>query len=148
MRNPDHWNRRNVSEALCSTLSFLSEDDYEFEFEKVTNPIPMQKYLELSDADSSAAFKADEVLLFSGGPDSLSGAVEELSANGKRVPLMSHRASPKMYDHQKASRYGTDIAFSTEGHACAGSCDDATNTASSRIYAAIAVVSLRCARLC
>ena len=24
VRNPDHWNRRNVLESLCSTLSFLS----------------------------------------------------------------------------------------------------------------------------
>jgi len=28
IRNPGHWNRRNVLEALCSTLSFLSDDNY------------------------------------------------------------------------------------------------------------------------
>jgi hypothetical protein len=46
----------------------------------------------------------DEVVLFSGGLDSLSGAIEELSTDGKRVALVSHRSSPKIYDHQKASR--------------------------------------------
>ena len=46
-------------------------------------------------------FKADEVVLFSGGLDSLSGAVEELSTNGKRIALVSHRSSSKIYDHQK-----------------------------------------------
>ena len=101
VRNPDHWNRRNVLEALCSTLSFLSEDDYEFEFEKVTNPVPIQEYLEFSEADDGAAFKADEVVLFSGGLDSLSGAIEELSANGKCVALVSHRSASKIFDHQK-----------------------------------------------
>jgi 7-cyano-7-deazaguanine synthase in queuosine biosynthesis len=43
----------------------------------------------------------DEVVLFSGGLDSLSGAIEELSTDGKRVALVSHRSSPKIYDHQK-----------------------------------------------
>ena len=100
VRNPNHWNDRNVLESLCSTLSFLSEDDYAFEFEKATNAVPFEDYLELSD-DGSAAFKADEVVLFSGGLDSLSGAIEELSTNGKHVALVSHRSSSKIFDHQK-----------------------------------------------
>jgi 7-cyano-7-deazaguanine synthase in queuosine biosynthesis len=101
VRNPDHWNHRSVLESLCSTLSFLSEDDYAFEFEKATNPVPFQDYLEFGDAGGGAAFKADEVVLFSGGLDSLSGAIEELSTDGKRVALVSHRSSPKIFDHQK-----------------------------------------------
>ena len=96
VRNPNHWNHRHVMETLCSTLSFLSEDSYAFEFEKATNPVPFEEYLELSD-DGSAAFKADEVVLFSGGLDSLSGAIEELSTNGKHVALVSHRSSSKIF---------------------------------------------------
>src|SRR4026208_1464693 len=42
VRNPRHWNRRDVSEALCSALSFLSDDNYTFEFEKATHPVPFQ----------------------------------------------------------------------------------------------------------
>ena len=38
VRNPDHWSDPAVSDALCATLSFLSDDDYAFEFEKATNP--------------------------------------------------------------------------------------------------------------
>jgi hypothetical protein len=87
VRNPDHWNHRSVLEPLCSTLSFLSEDDYAFEFEKATNPVPFQNYLEFGDDGGGAAFNADEVVLFSGGLDSLSGAIEELSTDGKRVAL-------------------------------------------------------------
>jgi hypothetical protein len=98
VRNPDHWNHRSVLEPLCSTLSFL---DYAFEFEKATNPIPFQDYLEFGDDGGGAAFNADEVVLFSGGLDSLSGAIEELSTDGKRVALVSHRSSPKIFDHQK-----------------------------------------------
>ncbi|MGA7385670.1 MAG: 7-cyano-7-deazaguanine synthase [Methylocella sp.] len=59
----------------------------------------MEKYLELSGDD--AAFKADEVVLFSGGLDSLAGAIEELSAGAKNIALVSHRSSSKLFDHQK-----------------------------------------------
>lgn len=100
VRNPDHWNNPNVSESLCAALSFLSEDEYAFEFEKATNPIPFQDYLEFGD-DDSTAFKADEVVLFSGGLDSLSGAIEELSTTEKRIALVSHHSSSKIFDYQK-----------------------------------------------
>jgi hypothetical protein len=99
VRNPRHWNHPNVLEALCSTLAFLSDDNYTFKFEKATNPVSIQNYLEF-EGDSGTRFKADEVVLFSGGLDSLGGAVEELS-NGSRVALVSHRSSPKIFNHQK-----------------------------------------------
>ena len=100
VRNPDHWNNPNVSESLCAALSFLSEDEYAFEFEKATNPTPFQDYLEFGD-DDSTAFKADEVVLFSGGLDFLSGAIEELSTTEKRIALVSHHSSSKIFDYQK-----------------------------------------------
>jgi 7-cyano-7-deazaguanine synthase in queuosine biosynthesis len=77
-----------------------SEDEYTFEFEKATNPVQFQDYLEFGD-DDSTAFTADEVVLFSGGLDSLSGAVEELSATDKRIALVSHHSSSKIFDYQK-----------------------------------------------
>jgi 7-cyano-7-deazaguanine synthase in queuosine biosynthesis len=101
VRNPDHWNGRTVLEPLRSTLSFLSDDDYTFEFEQATNPVPFQDYLEFGDDDSAASFRADEVVPFSGGLDSLSGAIEELSTNEKRIALVSHRSSSKIFDHQR-----------------------------------------------
>jgi hypothetical protein len=83
VRHPDHWSNPKVLEPLGDALSFLSEDDYAFEFEKAANPVPLGNYLELS--EESGAFKADEVVPFSGGLDSLSGAIEELSAGAKSV---------------------------------------------------------------
>jgi hypothetical protein len=56
VRNPGNWNRRGVSEALCSTLSFLSDDNYTFEFEKAAHPVPFQSCLEFS-GDSGAEFE-------------------------------------------------------------------------------------------
>jgi hypothetical protein len=99
VRNPSHWSRKEVLEPLCDTLSFLSEDNYVFEFEEASNPAPLETYLELSGDDAS--FKADEVVLFSGGLDSLGGALEELSVSTKKIALVSHRSSSKIFEHQK-----------------------------------------------
>jgi 7-cyano-7-deazaguanine synthase in queuosine biosynthesis len=100
VRDPNHWSNPKVLEPLRDTVSFLSDDDYAFEFERAANPARMDNYLEL-EADDGAAFKADEVVLFSGGIDSLSGTVEQLAAGTKSVALVSHRSSPKIYGHQK-----------------------------------------------
>jgi Queuosine biosynthesis protein QueC len=100
VRNPNHWNNRKVLEPLCETLGFLSEDDYAFEFEKATTPVALDKYLEMG-ADDTAAFKPDEIVLFSGGLDSLGGAVQELISGTKNIALVSHRSSSKIFDHQK-----------------------------------------------
>jgi hypothetical protein len=100
VRNPNHWSNPKVLEPLREALSFLSEDEYAFEFEKAAHPIPLDKYLELG-SDETAAFKADKIVLFSGGLDSLAGTVEELSTSTRNVALVSHRSSPKIFDHQK-----------------------------------------------
>ncbi len=100
VRNPDHWSDQAVLDALCATLSFLSEDDYTFEFEQAANPTPLQSYLEFGE-DTGTAFKADEVILFSGGLDSLGGIIDQLSNSSKRVALVSHHSSTKVYDLQK-----------------------------------------------
>ena len=100
VRNPDHWRKDTIADVLREALGFLSDDEYAFEFERATSPARFESYLELGDTNS-AAFRADEVLLFSGGLDSLAGSVEELSDGRKKVALVSHRSSPKIFEHQK-----------------------------------------------
>jgi 7-cyano-7-deazaguanine synthase in queuosine biosynthesis len=100
VRNPAFWNRNQVLGPLRSALSFLSDDNYVFEFEKAISAVPFQDYVKLSDDGAHTNFKADEVLLFSGGLDSLAGAIEELS-KGKRVVLVSHHASTTILGCQK-----------------------------------------------
>ena len=75
VRRPDHWSHPKVLGPLCDAVSFLSEDDYEFEFEKATNPTELANYLELS--EDSGRFKVDEVVLFSG--DSIRSAARSKS---------------------------------------------------------------------
>lgn len=93
VREPDKWSAARA--VLEETLGFLSEDEFHFDFEKLKKPPPVQQYLEFGDSRSHH-FAADEVLLFSGGLDSLAGAVEEMVGNGRRVALVSHRSAPKM----------------------------------------------------
>jgi 7-cyano-7-deazaguanine synthase in queuosine biosynthesis len=101
VRQPRLWSSDPVTPALVETISFLSDDDYEFEFRPLEKPPPVESYFPLSGAED-AKFAPSEVLLFSGGLDSFAGTVEELVAHGKKVALVSHRSASKI---TKAQNY-------------------------------------------
>ena len=100
VRLPSLWSSDPVLSALVETLSFLSDDSYEFEFRAITDAPTMAEYFEFKDKEETA-FTPDEVILFSGGLDSLSGTVEELVGYGKKVALVSHRSASKIAGAQK-----------------------------------------------
>ena len=54
VRLPDLWSSDAVSSALVETLSFLSEDDYEFEFEPLNDLPSVTNYFEFPDAEGTA----------------------------------------------------------------------------------------------
>ena len=83
VRLPGLWSSDPVLSALVETLGFLSEDSYEFEFREIIDAPTMAEYFEFKDK-AKTAFTPDEVILFSGGLDSLSGTLEELVGDGKR----------------------------------------------------------------
>ena len=49
VRDPDFWNGKEIQQALCSTLGFLSDDSYHFEFTKLTEAQAFQGYLDFND---------------------------------------------------------------------------------------------------
>ena len=101
VRNPALWSRPDVVEALTDTLGFMSEDEFRFEFPQHDAPPPIAQYFDLGPA-LGHNFSSDEVLLFSGGMDSLCGALFELHRHRrKRLLLVSHQSSSKMTTHQK-----------------------------------------------
>lgn len=100
VRMPSVWSSPKVLDTLRKTLGILSEDIYEFHFVLRTNPVPVQQYLTLNDGDSPER-ELDEVLLFSGGLDSLGGTVHEAVVNKRRVALVSHRSNSKVFSRQK-----------------------------------------------
>jgi hypothetical protein len=99
VRQPEVWSAEPVSSALAETLSFLSDEQYAFDFVPFHHPPSMAGYFEFPLAQD-ATFCPDEVILFSGGLDSFAGAAEELIANGSRVALVSHRSAAKMSSAQ------------------------------------------------
>jgi hypothetical protein len=113
VRQPKLWSSDPITAALVETISFLSDDDYEFEFHQLEKPPPVESYFRLSDA-KDAKFVPDEVFLFSGGLDSFAGTVEELVAHGKKVVLVSHRSASKITEAQNyligqlRRRFGVD----------------------------------------
>jgi hypothetical protein len=113
VRLPALWSTEIVSSALVETLGFLSDDEYAFEFQPAYQPGATKEYFEFP-TNRGAEFSPDEVILFSGGLDSLAGTVEELVANGKIVALVSHRSATKIVGTQKflvgqlQERFGAD----------------------------------------
>ncbi len=98
VRDPDLWNSTAVKSALVETLGFLSDDEYAFTFTPNEAPRKFDGYLEFGGDES---FHADQVILFSGGLDSLAGALDELIAHRKSVALVSHQSSTKISRVQK-----------------------------------------------
>jgi hypothetical protein len=100
VRDPKLWSSQAVVTALRDTLGFLSDDEYTFTFKKLTQPPTIAQYLDFGEG-GLAGFQPDEIVLFSGGIDSLAGAVQEAIIEKKKVALVSHRPSPKIDRRQK-----------------------------------------------
>ncbi|MFN3207893.1 MAG: hypothetical protein ACE369_02615 [Roseovarius sp.] len=98
VRQPEVWRRPEVSAALVDAVSFLTEDNLQFEFLEGHFAKARQPYLEFDPAGPN--FNAEEVILFSGGLDSFSGALETLSTTEDRVLFLSHRSAQKVIPRQ------------------------------------------------
>lgn len=94
VREPDLWSSKKVRSALLTTLGFLSEDEYDFEFTKLTDGPPVQEYLFTGQNDGPE--RIEEVALFSGGLDSLGGAVQEAVVDKRRIALITHQPTRKL----------------------------------------------------
>src|SRR5262249_36608929 len=101
VREPDFWNRMEVKCILTEVLTFLSNDTYTFAFTQlVQDRTNQQQYLEFGELEDWPFYEPDRVLMFSGGLDSLAGAVET-ARNGGRLVLISHRSVSTLDSRQK-----------------------------------------------
>ncbi len=100
VRDPVFWNRPDRVDALEELIGFLSDDLYELKFVRSAELPQFPKKLPMMPRQRETSRK-DQVILFSGGLDSLAGAVEELHDSGDRVVLVSHRSSNNMAHCQK-----------------------------------------------
>jgi len=85
VRNLKFWQRSDVLTALVETLSFLSEDEYHFEFIDLTDGPTIQDYLPFPKTGKAQAVEG--VMLFSGGLDSLGGAVQEVVRDKRGIAM-------------------------------------------------------------
>lgn len=94
------WASARVSGMLASTLGFLSDDDYDFTFLKRTGKQEIQEFFDFSPDDVDVV--ADRVMLFSGGLDSLAGAIAETATSAERCVLVSHCSATVHAQAQRA----------------------------------------------
>lgn len=95
VRDLTFWERDDVQGLLIEFLRFLSDDNYTFNFRQLCSAPPQQLYLEFEQQENWLFYGVERVLMFSGGIDSLAGAVET-AANGGNVVLVSHRSVAMM----------------------------------------------------
>jgi len=98
VRDVAFWNNETVKGDLIRLLNYLSDDDYQFDFPRLTQGRPVQGYLELANTDWKVD-KVSHVLMFSGGLDSLAGALESASRQEPLV-LVSHRSVGQISQRQ------------------------------------------------
>jgi hypothetical protein len=94
VRVPELWRSAEMMKALTECLDFVSDDSIEFHFAKLRKAQPVEQYFEFGDGQPVKGI--EEVILFSGGLDSLGGAVKESILDGRKVALVSHRSTPKV----------------------------------------------------
>jgi 7-cyano-7-deazaguanine synthase in queuosine biosynthesis len=99
VRELEIWKTPAIQDSLNDMLGFLSDDEFTFDFVQGSNSVPLQSYFNFSDPEAQV-ISPDEVILFSGGLDSLAGAVDSLLARQNRVALVSHRPSKMIASKQ------------------------------------------------
>lgn len=98
VREPELWRKPEVTAAVCDVVNFLTDDTFEFVFIPQAKQHTASGFLALD--PTGAAFRADEVILFSGGLDSFAGALESLSTIRGNIILVSHRSATKVERRQ------------------------------------------------
>lgn len=92
VRRPDLWNRHDVNTSLQEALSFLSQDEFSFSFVGYPRLHFRQPFLGFGDSNAQV-IRPDQVILFSGGLDSLAGVSEAVASLGQRVVLVAHKSA-------------------------------------------------------
>lgn len=100
VRDFDFWAQESIVKLLSQTLNFLSDDTFHFEFQELVDEIPVQQYLAFNEDEDWPFNGVERVLMFSGGLDSLAGAIDT-AETGANLVLVSHRTVPTISKRQK-----------------------------------------------
>jgi hypothetical protein len=101
VREPAFWKSAEITHLMIEVLNFLSNDKYSFTFVPLEHDrSDQQQYLEFGELEDWPFYAPERVIMFSGGLDSLAGAVEMARAGGTLV-LVSHRPVSTLDSRQK-----------------------------------------------
>ncbi len=95
----DYWQDESVKTALSDTLSFLTGDEFSFDFVQRTNRKVKQGIFDFKEPIHPLP-QVDEVISFSGGSDSLAAVLLAMK-EGRHPILVSHRPTPPIDSRQK-----------------------------------------------
>ncbi len=90
VRDLNFWRKDEIKASLKKIIGFLANDEYDFDFVKLSKEPDQQLFFDIAKQDAFPVNGAERVILFSGGLDSLAGAVES-AARGENLVLVSHR---------------------------------------------------------
>ena len=99
VRDPAFWTKPEITCLVKESLGFLSNDKYSFTFVPLKQDRMQQQYFEFAEGKTWSFHAPARVLMFSGGLDSLAGAVETANT-GDHVVLVSHRSVSTVSAHQ------------------------------------------------
>lgn len=99
VRDITFWQSADIERLLRNCIEFMTDDRVSCEFVEAAHSPQIQSYLDLGQAQKDA-FRIDDVILFSGGLDSLTGVLQTLATSDRRVALVTHRSAPKTIHHQ------------------------------------------------
>jgi hypothetical protein len=100
VRDVAFWSSEQVQSLMVEVLTFLSDDKYSFSFVPLKSDRPyQQQYLDFAGFKDWPFHRPDRVIMFSGGLDSLAGAVET-AKRGQNTVLVSHRPVSTMSARQ------------------------------------------------
>ena len=116
VRDLDFWQRSDVRGALCECLKFMTGDaEFSFSFEG-GHATPPTSLFDREDFEHPTALKDTEVTLFSGGLDSLSGAMRILAQTDRSLVLVSHHGQPGVKGVQKGLAKALRIRYPYRVH--------------------------------
>jgi 7-cyano-7-deazaguanine synthase in queuosine biosynthesis len=101
VRKREIWCQREVYDTLVDALSFLSEDEFTFEFEDRALSTRIDPFLGFNEP-AARKINPDDIILFSGGLDSVGGAVQQLIGRERSAVLVTHKSSKNLANRQDA----------------------------------------------
>lgn len=102
VRDLDFWSRSDVQSALATCLTFMTGDaSYSFDFSG-GHKTPPTSLFDQDEFVPPLSTAASQIALFSGGLDSLGGALQALTSSTASLVLVSHQSQPGTKRTQKA----------------------------------------------